>query len=37
MQVAGATEVLCTSVSEIMTLLRIGNKNRTTEATDANE
>jgi kinesin family protein 18/19 len=37
MQVAGATEVLASSVSEVMTLLRIGNKNRTTEATDANE
>lgn len=28
---------MATSVDEVMTLLRIGNKNRTTEATDANE
>ena len=31
------TEVIASSVDEVMTLLRIGNKNRTTEATDANE
>ena len=33
----GLTEVIATSVIEVMTLLRIGNKNRTTEATDVNE
>lgn len=31
------TEVIATSVDEVMTLLRLGNKNRTTEATNANE
>jgi kinesin family protein 18/19 len=35
--VNGLTEVIATSVSEVMTLLRIGNKNRSTEATNANE
>ena len=35
--VAGLTEVIATSVDEVMTLLRIGNRNRTTEATNANE
>ena len=35
--VTGLTEVIATNVSEVMTLLRIGNKNRTTESTDANE
>lgn len=37
MVVSGITEVIATSVDEVMTLLRIGNKNRTTESTDANE
>ena len=37
MIVTGLTEVMATNVSEVMTLLRIGNKNRTTEATDAND
>lgn len=31
------TEVIATSVDEVMSLLRIGNKNRTTESTNANE
>jgi kinesin family protein 18/19 len=35
--VNGLTEVIATSVDEVMSLLRIGNKNRTTEATNANE
>lgn len=35
--VSGLTEVIATSVDEVMSLLRIGNKNRTTEATNANE
>lgn len=35
--VAGLTEVIATSVDEVMSLLRIGNKNRSTEATNANE
>ncbi len=35
--VSNLTEVIATSVDEVMTLLRIGNKNRTTEATNANE
>ena len=33
----GLTEVISTNVSEVMTLLRIGNKNRSTESTDAND
>ncbi len=37
MIVSNLTEVMATSVEEVMTLLRIGNKNRTTEATNANE
>jgi kinesin family member 18/19 len=37
MVVSNLTEVIATSVEEVMTLLRIGNKNRTTEATNANE
>ena len=37
MTVAGLTEVIATSVEEVMTLLRIGNRKRTTEATDVNE
>lgn len=37
MVVSNLTEVIATSVDEVMTLLRIGNKNRTTEATNANE
>lgn len=35
--VSGLTEVIATSVDEVMTLLRIGNQKRTTEATNANE
>jgi kinesin family protein 18/19 len=35
--ISNLTEVLATSVEEVMTLLRIGNKNRTTESTDAND
>lgn len=35
--VNGLTEVIATSVDEVITLLRIGNKNRTTESTNANE
>lgn len=35
--VMGLTEVIATSVDEVMSLLRIGNKNRSTEATNANE
>ena len=37
MVVSNLTEVIATSVDEVMTLLRIGNKNRTIEATNANE
>lgn len=37
MIVTNLTEVMATSVDEILTLLRVGNKNRSTEATDANE
>lgn len=36
MVVSNLTEVIATSVDEVMALLRIGNKNRTTEATNAN-
>lgn len=35
--VSNLTEVVAASVEEVMTLLRIGNKNRTAEATNANE
>jgi kinesin family protein 18/19 len=35
--ISNMTEVIASSVSEVMTLLRIGNKNRSTEATDAND
>lgn len=37
MIVTNLTEVIATSVSEVMTLLRIGNKNRATEETNMNE
>ena len=37
MVVAGITELSATSSREIMQLLRMGNKNRTTEPTAANE
>lgn len=37
MVVSNLTEVVANSVDEVMTLLRVGNKNRTTEATNANE
>ena len=35
--VNGLTEVIATSVDEVMSLLIIGNKNRSTETTNANE
>lgn len=36
-QVAGITDVEVTTVPEIMALLKVGNKNRSKEATDANQ
>ncbi|KAL4449059.1 hypothetical protein ABPG74_021051 [Tetrahymena malaccensis] len=35
--VAGITEIECSSTQEIMALLKVGNRNRTKEATEANE
>lgn len=35
--IAGVTEIITTNVAEIMTVLKIGNKNRSKEATGVND
>lgn len=37
MMIAGVTEIITANVAEIMTVLKIGNKNRSKEATGVND